>query len=100
MASRRSEVKHNEVVTVTFGDDSGTLRLKIVQTITKDVAVACTVNSATDPDTDKDSTDDNTFWIPEDQAALEFTESAPSGPWEVRLQAVGGKAIVQLTDDS
>ena len=100
MASRRREVKHNEIITVTFGADSGTLRIKLVQAITEDVMVAFTVNTATDPDTARDSDNDDTFFLPEDQAAMEFTESAPSGPWEVRMQSVGGRAIVQLTDDS
>jgi len=100
MARVSREVKHNEVITVNFGADSGTLRVKTVQTIQKDVMVAITVNAGADPDTQPDSDDSNTFFLPEDQIALEFTESAPSGPWEVRMQAVGGKAVVQLTDDS
>lgn len=100
MARRLRKVGNEEVITVTFGADSGTLRLKIVQATQKDVMVAATVNTAADPDLKLTSDDDGTFFIPEDQNGLSFTESAPSGAWEVRLQAIGGKAVVQLTDDS
>ncbi len=100
MARRLRRVGHNEVITVTFGADSGELRIKTVQTIQENVMVAVTVNSATDPDLSLNSDDDDTFFVPEDMNGLAFTESAPSGPWEVRLQSKGGSAIVQLTDDS
>ena len=100
MARRLRKVGHNEVITVTFGADSGTLRIKTVQTTQDNVMVAVTVNAAVDPDLSLNSDDDDTFFVPEDQNGLSFTESAPSGAWEVRLQSKGGTAVVQLTDDS
>lgn len=100
MARRSVNVGISQVTTVIFGADSGTLRAKIIYADTPHAFAAVTVNSATDPDTSLDSSDDDTAFLPEDNDSVNFTESAPSGPWEVRLQAINGPVVVQLTDDS
>lgn len=83
------------VITVTFGDDSNTLR---VVNLNRSL-VAVTVNSATDPQANQeDSDDDNTFMLSVDGFPSEFTESAPSGPWEIRMRCFEGVARVEIEE--
>lgn len=98
MARIQRALKLDEVTTVIFGDQTGILRLKVVQGFRNEVMVAVTVNTGTDPDLNFNSDDPDTFFIPEGHDTLIF--EGTTGTWEVRMQPLMGPCLVQLTDDS
>lgn len=101
----RANDASNPLVVDPFGDDSNSLRIT-QRPVMSDAGtqpvngrVAVTVNSATTPDPAKTSEDDDTHWLDANGRSSVFEETAPSGPWDVRLVLVDGDgAVVELEE--
>jgi len=99
MARRSRQVSPTPSPTiVSFGDDSGELRIRIIRSDADGAYLAIKNGSA--PDLSLDSDDDDTILVPEIDGEVVLTENAPSGAWNVHIVAIGGGCLVQLTDNS